>query len=82
MKILPSLFLFLPLPAIVLPPGGAEQSEASERPGGGQVSTPKEARPVSVPHQPGEGDLHLKVATELMTLLPAHSETFFKNCVV
>lgn len=65
-----------PLPWIVSLPGGAEQSEASERPGGGQVSTPKEARPVSVSHQPGEGNLHLKVTTKAHNFFPSSFRGF------
>lgn len=38
-----------------MPPGGAEQSQASERPGSRQVSAPKEAWSVSVSHKSGEG---------------------------
>lgn len=42
---------------MALLPGGAEQSQAFERPGGGKVSAPEEARPVSVSHKSGEGNL-------------------------
>lgn len=54
-------------------PGGAEQSEAFERPGSGQVSAPKEARPVSVSHKSGEG--HLIETTKDRNYFPTLSQT-------
>jgi len=64
-NILPEVSVVHSWPSVVLLPGGAEQGEAVERPGGGQVSTPEEARTVSVSHQSGEGQRATEVLPEL-----------------
>ena len=64
-----------PVSSAALLPGGAEQSQACERPGGRQVSAAKEARPVSVPHKSGEGNKQLRVTAKYINSSAAHSKT-------
>lgn len=56
-------------------PGGAEQSQAFERPCSGQVSAPKETWPVSVSHKSGEGISHSIVSTKHIHSFPGHLKT-------